>query len=120
MDKKEFSEKHLVEAMTKKMSIPVPEIVEIDEDIYNKLYPANYERPSWRITAQRKKIFLLKDPVKEFFHLQHQRKTKSFTIWIMKMIVGSNCNRIFSNYRRRSLKDLFRTWKRTRKAKFQT
>jgi hypothetical protein len=58
MDKEEMKEIHLVAAINKKEPIPVPDIVEIDEEIYDKLYPANYKKTKWRIIAEREnKLF---------------------------------------------------------------
>lgn len=53
MEKEEMKEKHLVEAITNKAEIPVPDIIEIDETIYDKLYPANHKRTKWRYIAER-------------------------------------------------------------------
>lgn len=49
MDKEEVKEKHLVAAIKNKEHIPTPDIITIDEISHNKLYPATYERPKWRI-----------------------------------------------------------------------
>jgi hypothetical protein len=58
MDKEEMKEIHLVAAINKKEPIPVPDIVEIDEEIYDKLYPPNYKKTKWRIIAEREnKLF---------------------------------------------------------------
>lgn len=54
MDKDEVNEKHLMAAITERQPIPVPDIIEIDESIYDKLYPASYKRKNWRIIAERK------------------------------------------------------------------
>lgn len=53
MEKEELQEKHLVAAIVNNATIPVPDIIEIDENIYNKLYPANFKRNKWRIIAER-------------------------------------------------------------------
>lgn len=53
MEKKEINEKHLEAAIMNKEQIPVPDIIEIDEEVYDKLYPSNFKRTSWRIIAER-------------------------------------------------------------------
>lgn len=53
MEKKEVNEKHLEAAIMNKEQIPVPDIIEIDEEVYDKLYPSNFKRTSWRIIAER-------------------------------------------------------------------
>lgn len=54
MDKQELHEKHLQNAIKHNSSIPVPDIVEIDKDDYDRLYPENYSAPKVRIMIQRK------------------------------------------------------------------
>lgn len=54
MDKEELKEKHLVAAIVKNATIPVPDVEEISQEVYDKLYPDNYKRTNWRIIAERK------------------------------------------------------------------
>lgn len=60
MDKEELNEKHLVAAIKTKEPIPTPDVITIDEEIYEKLYPANFKKHTWRIINERKyKIMLV-------------------------------------------------------------
>lgn len=54
MDKEELNEKHLVAAIKSKEPIPTPDVITISEEIYEKLYPANFKRSKWRILSERK------------------------------------------------------------------
>ncbi|KAG5679625.1 hypothetical protein PVAND_009185 [Polypedilum vanderplanki] len=45
MEEDEVNEKHFQDAIKSNGNIPVPEIVEIDEEIYDKFYPNNYQMP---------------------------------------------------------------------------
>lgn len=50
-----FQEIHLQEALEKKSTIPTPEIILIDEDVYDKMYPAVFHTPpNGRIKTIRK------------------------------------------------------------------
>lgn len=53
MDKEELKEKHLVAAIKNKEPIPTPDVITVSEEIHEKLYPANYKRPKWRILSER-------------------------------------------------------------------
>ena len=54
MEKDELKEKHLVAAIKNKEPIPTPDVITVSEEIHEKLYPANYKRPKWRILNERK------------------------------------------------------------------
>lgn len=54
MDHEEGREKHLVAAIQKKEPIPTPDVITIDDSIYNKIYPDTCKRPKWRFKEERK------------------------------------------------------------------
>jgi hypothetical protein len=53
MEQEELREVHLVAAITHKEPIPTPDVIEIDEEIYSKLYPADYMRAKRLIRPDR-------------------------------------------------------------------
>jgi hypothetical protein len=61
LNSKLFQEIHLKEALEKKSQIPTPEVILIDEDLYDKMYPVVSQSPpkGWIKTIRKKlKIFL--------------------------------------------------------------
>jgi hypothetical protein len=60
MDEEELREVHLVAAIKRKEPIPTPDVVEIEDTVYSKLYPANYNRSKWLIRPDREFEFFQK------------------------------------------------------------
>jgi hypothetical protein len=54
MERDEINERHLQEAIKFKSEIPTPDIVEIENSEYEKLYPETYKKPRIRIFGHRK------------------------------------------------------------------
>lgn len=52
----QFQETHLQEALLSKAAIPTPEVIEIDEGIYDRMYKADREMPKRRVTSGCKKL----------------------------------------------------------------
>lgn len=46
MELEELEEKHLQEALVMNADIPVPDVIEIDEELYETMYPANVLKPN--------------------------------------------------------------------------
>jgi hypothetical protein len=58
MEEEEVNEKHLRDAIRYKSKIPVPKIVEINREEYEKLYPATHPMPKPGIVTHRKSLYL--------------------------------------------------------------
>lgn len=67
MDKEEMKEKHLVAAIINNATIPVPDVEEVEQEVYDKLYPNNFKRTNWRIIAERKYKIVFVKIQKQFF-----------------------------------------------------
>lgn len=57
MEKEEIHEKHLQDAIKFRSAIPVPDIVQINDEDYDRLYPPNFKVPRIRVYTHRKYKF---------------------------------------------------------------